>query len=370
MSLFRHSRSILKLLLPCLVVAVFFGSVFAFEVKYERCWDTSFDAEIVEIKGHGQLIFAFLTNGKLAAIESNGDLLWSVDLGGKPASNIAVDDSSVWVATYSSSVDDPAKFSSELRSVSIASGIVRSTKDLPMATRHEIRPFEDRLIVASSSGVISSLKRDESEQIWRRELADSFTSNIAVGVSSVGIAAGNQLFILDARSGTISSLTKLESSANVLEFVASGILAIGDAQGGVRLFSESNGRPSWRFRTGGTIRSLTSTNGSLLVGSADNFVYNLVVANGTVKWKRRLVARVTDVAVIEQGRSVVASAIEESDFSVFSNENGSVLARLQPLGGEAPRIRLDVIDNGFIAAKGNFITAFLPLGCGKTNKDG
>lgn len=370
MSFFRNSRYILILLKPLLVVSLCCAMARAQEANFEKCWATTFDAEIVEIKIHGDLTFAFLNNGTLIALETNGDLLWSVDLGGRPGSNIVADESSVWVATYAIATEKDAGVRVELRAISANSGVVRSSIALPQASRNHLKLVQDRLLIASSTGVITSINRTDGNVIWRREIAATFTSNIAVLNANMAVAAADQLFVLDIATGTIVSLSKMDSTANVIEPVGSGNFVVGDSAGNVRLFAESNGKPIWRFRTGGSVRKLMAVNGGFLVGSADNFVYFLSISNGGVKWKRRLTGRVGDLTVFDQGNTVAVSVIEEPFISVFAIENGAVGARLDSSGGDASHIILDGADRGIVAGKASTMSGFAFSKCSRREMDG
>jgi outer membrane protein assembly factor BamB len=104
-------------------------------------------------------------------------------------------------------------------------------------------------------------------------------------------------------------------------------LVWGDELGNVVRYDLEKRSIYWKFRNGAKISSLTTANEAVLAASYDNFVYLIHPYFGSVKWKKRLAGRASDV-VIGDPLFAVALAVGEPTAILLNLENGKPVGQV------------------------------------------
>lgn len=299
-------------------------------------------------------------SGKVSAVDlKSGDIAWSSEVGGAVLSNIVATDRSVIVA---------AKTGSEaaLRSLSLETGLPGWSVPLPTSERFEIRSNEDTVFVIAFSGEISALREADGSAIWKSTAEDGVSSAYVGEEVLVVLGKGGQAKILAAKDGAEQARLALSSQNVSVSIRGRSNILVTDQRGSLSSI-DPTGRKNWQFKSGGKIGFIRLVDGKAIVGSADNFVYQIDTGRGNVIWKRRLPGRVANGGLISDEQAVF-SVIGERTAYVIDMNNGRVVDLLT-LVGEDSFLFTPIRANGayLLAGTSTGITAFSRQ-CSQTTK--
>ncbi len=303
------------------------------EVDIAKCWAYPLgDNTASELAADDSRIYVGSSGAKVEALSLDGKKMWATEFGGDINSNLLPTDAGVLMVTTTVS-DDSAKASSLLRLVSKETGITIWTAKLPVAERHFLHRYQNAVVAVSGSGVIQLLDIKDAAVKWKREIAEGFTAEPRF--TEVAIVVGStakQAFTISPATGEILSMRKLTASVTSVGRAANGELAIGDEVGNTSLFINGGDKPWWKFRSGGAVSKILSVGGNVFVTSHDNFAYLLYASNGSLAWKRRLTGRVAHLAAIDD-KYIMVSAVDEHSVVLIELVKGKITGQIA-LGAE------------------------------------
>ena len=129
-----------------------------------------------------------------------------------------------------------------------------------------------------------------------------------------------------------AEITKLKNAPTVIFSSDDEFLYVGDKSGGIAGIDIRGKKPRWQSRTGAEVLSIKEIGDSLLISSADNYVYLLAKRDGRRVWKKRLESKISgDIPTRE--KIAVLSPLGNRSATVIELEKGSTINRIE-LSGE------------------------------------
>lgn len=263
-------------------------------VEFSRCWAVAEpEAPFSTITTDAATAYVGAGGAKVSAISiSTGTRLWSTELGGEIASNLAADAAGLFVVTDSVSTDAAKPKESTLRILSKETGI--TSKKIPLAAADSFRIGIDAglVIVIAQTGEVYAFDAVTAEAKWTRKPTGGVTGDSFIGGGSIVIGTTDgQILRMASATGEINLTVKSPEKPTVVRSLANGNIVYGDARGNI--VSVDAG---WKFKAGAQVSGIYEVNGSVLVTSFDNFVYYFNPTNGGVIWKKRMAGRIADIS--------------------------------------------------------------------------
>ncbi len=263
-------------------------------VEFNKCWayaepESGFSTIVTD----GTNAYLGSAGAKIAAISiSDGSKLWSSELGGEIASNLAVGDAGLFVVTDSVPTDASKPRESNLRVLSKQTGITSLSISLAPADSFKIGADGGLIIVVSKSGDVYGIDSASGAQKWNRKPTGGVVGEAYIGGGTIVLGTiDGKILRLKAATGEIDLTVKAESTPTAVRSTVDGRIVYGDSRGNV-VAVDAN----WKFRTGAQISGIYEANGALIVTSFDNFIYSLTRDGGGVLWKKRMAGRIADVS--------------------------------------------------------------------------
>lgn len=302
-------------------------------IPFSRCWEYKTDRTPNQIIASDNVtkIIIPLSDGKLELIDAvSGTRIWTSELGGEIASNLAVDDTNIFVVVKSLE-------NYQLRSVSKITGITAwqtkidtQGKSVDDAAEIYLHFFENKLVsVFRADGNIYAFAPGNGELIWKTRIGQALTTNPAF--------AGNKIFTatIDKKLSVISleNGERLRDSAASIQISAianqsPNRIFLGAIEGFVSAIDSASNVNLWKTRTGGArISDITPTPSGLLVSSFDNFLYLLSANSGRRIWKRRLSGRISYKPTVSGGYAVVSTSFNSSA-AIVDLKTGKIVNRI------------------------------------------
>ena len=182
------------------LIILAFSSVFgqepnSTEVGFAGCWSYPTNSGAgSRLAADGQNLFFGHRKNTVEALSKDGAILWRSDLGGEISSNMLVTNESLILVTRNR-VGDEGSFTSQLRSLSKATGITVWAKPIADSHEHFLESDGNLLIIASRNGILQSFDPVTSVVKWKREPTNSFSTAPAIGDRRIVVASeGGQIF--------------------------------------------------------------------------------------------------------------------------------------------------------------------------------
>lgn len=330
-------------------------------ISFTKCWaiPASIDPSAGLSADQSAGYFAD-SGGKVTAVElKSGNIEWSSEVGGAVLSNILVTDRSVFVAAKTGT-------DAVLRSLSLETGLPGWTVPLPVSERFEIRRGEGTIFVIAFSGEIIAISEADGSVKWKNAIAERLRSAYVGDDAVIILGESGRSKILSPLDGSEQGQIALSSKDLSISIRGRSNILVTDERGSLTSLDPA-GRRNWRFKSGGRIGFLRLIDDKALVGSADNFVYQIDTDRGNVIWKRRLPGRVANGGLINDEQAVF-SVIGERTAYILDIKNGRVVDLLA-LTGEDSFLFTPIRANGayLLAGTSNGIAAF-SRGCAETKK--
>jgi len=246
---------------------------------------------------------------------SGGIRLWSTELGGDVISNVVVADSNVYVVVLS--ISGKAR----LRSLSGKTGI--PNLDVPFLTGSKARLeiADGKVVGISTTGSVAAFDRAAESLTWSKVYPNLVPGTTKVWDDKIAIATSDRKVILiSAITGEETAVIESERPVSAIDYM-DGDLVWGDERGNVVRYDLDKHSTYWKFKNGAKISSLWTTDGAVLAASFDNFVYFIHPYYGSVKWKKRLAGRASDLIVGDPSFAVVLT-VGEPAAALLNLENG------------------------------------------------
>ncbi len=263
-------------------------------VEFSRCWAVAEpDAPYSTIATDALTAYVGAGGAKVSAISiATGTRMWSTELGGEIASNLAADAAGLFVVTDSVSTDAAKPKESTLRILSKETGI--TSKKIPLAAADSFKIGVDggNVIVIAQTGEVYAFDAITAEAKWTRKPTGGVTGDSFVGGGSIVIGTTDgQILRIASATGEIDLTVKSAERPTAVRSTADRRIVYGDARGNVVAVDAG-----WKFRAGAQISGIYEVNGALLVTSFDNFIYYFNPDNGGVIWKKRMGGRIADIS--------------------------------------------------------------------------
>ncbi len=240
---------------------------------------------------------------------TNGQLLWSSDLGGVLSSSMVADERAVYVASESVSVN-----STEPQGVITALG---KTSGITIWSQTLTSPIQDRLLMrekfifgATKDGRIYSFNSETGAMAWSQKYPHIFTEGIILNNQNLIVSASDGSIIsIDCRTGKQVWRYRTQESLRVTVAAAGARVFVGSANGYVTALEVSaNGIiVKWRRRVGTSVMGLAHSLQGVVAITGDNFVQLLAHRQGARLWKRRMPGRVWPRPLIETRTALFAT---------------------------------------------------------------
>ncbi len=284
--------------------------------ELEKCWKYPVEDAGRSMIADDAVIYVGSINGRILAVNFNGEKAWSTELGGEVVSNLALFETGLFAVT------SPANNTAEatgslLRRISKDTGITGWTLRLADAEKFYIAVRGDVLFVISQKGAIVAIDPRSGHVIWRQDIAAEVTSEPVFAETNLIVPArGKKVHILLNKTGEVTTTRTTQYEITAITQSRTNDIIVGDDRGNVSIL---NGRekPLWKFKSGGQISGMITFDDHVIATSHDNFVYFLSLRNGDVEWKKRLAGRTTHFGSV--GRKYISTMSLDEDIATISD---------------------------------------------------
>jgi len=155
-------------------------------------------------------------------------------------------------------------------------------------------PRKDDVYFGSDDGRLYKVDVDSGILIWEFPTGGRVRSSPALGTTNVYAASWDGLlYAVNMNSGRLAWKAKIGRYSSSSPALFGGRIYIGDEDGKLHCFSASNGKPVWAKppEIGGRISMCPVVTTDGIFVSGENSAAALVGTNGTIRWKRRLLAK-------------------------------------------------------------------------------
>jgi outer membrane protein assembly factor BamB len=247
-------------------------------------------------------VYIPLTTGRLISLKaSNGELLWSTELGGEISSSPVADEHGVYIATETSnslnSRTDQA--TGAIRALGHETGVTLWMSTLHRPIRGAIAKSESTLFAGSIDGQLYAIRKRDGLTLWKYQHSSAFASQPTITGSRLYIGSEDgSLLVLDQTTGRRIWRYQTQGAIRGPVAVMDGTVCLGSADGYTYALEQATGRLLWKRRTGAGVQVVASAAGGVLVASLDNFAYFLSLHKGEQLWKRQLAGRIPSQPLI------------------------------------------------------------------------
>ena len=297
----------------------------------------------------------------VALDRKNGAVLWKSELGGKITLPIRLVDSTVIVVTKTTSGNNSG--ASYIRAISKATGITNWVSPLPNDVQHIWSGDERSILVLTNGGPMIAIDPSNGSIKWSKNFSGSPGKRSYIWANWLVRSRDRKTFeVVSLETWKTLGQFELDLASDALASGDERLLVLGDARGNLESISLDNASKNWKYKAGGAISHLILRNGSVIVGSADNFVYSISPSSGNVEWKRRMPGRISSIGTLADTK-LALTVVGEKTAYVLDLYDGKFAGRVV-LGGDEEFVGYPLAgDEGFIVALTNRgVTAF-SAGC-------
>jgi outer membrane protein assembly factor BamB len=326
------------------------------------CW--AFDQDGIEISdvvaSEGGWIVAG-RSGSLLAISSDGRKLWESDPAGKLGSNLLHVGKKVYFVALISSGDGGSD-EAVLQVFSTQTGLAAGRLELGSGSDWRITESVDGMVLVSGGGKLLAIDVERLHLKWSvdRGLISPFPVRVDSGRVWLFGKDGRPILI-DGSVGNEAARFNGFSDPTAAAFIGE-MLLVGDAIGEVKAFRNPSGVPSWRFRTGGKITSITGSGENIIAASHDNHVYAFDRLKGSLRWKRRLSGRIMDVQLLQSGY-LTAAVLDSRVIEIIDPRSGRVVGQVAVGEGYQPLLSVIGIERGILIVSGSGVLMYTFATC-------
>lgn len=296
------------------------------EIVLAKCWEIgTVEAPLAKVSDGTNLYF--LTDGSLQAYElRSGKKVWSTELGGKTASNLAANEESLFVVSNPVGTAESARSVSVLRSISKESGITNWSANLRFSERSVLSVTPHGLVSFGFESV-SALYPLTGQIKWTTGISEPVSSEPAFSSGLIVFGTKNKTInALRGDTGAIVFRHSVSFAPSAVQIVSENELVWGDDRGNLASMDRV-GDISWKFKSGARISDISLSGETLLVTSHDNFIYAVSSDSGSVQWKKRMPGRVSEKPLIA-GELAIVIVAGEKEAQLIHIGNGRSLGSL------------------------------------------
>lgn len=231
--------------------------------------------------------------------------LWAISTGGEVVDAFAINGEEI--AALIESADGFV-----LRTISAASGLPRSSRTFRRAETNSAKLISEKSLLRSGpNGLAMSDPRNPDADLWTAPLMPAALSGIVTDGTLIAVPFDDRIEFVEFATGRRRGV--LPAS------VADRVVAFGDGESVVvsvrvsRIASvDTKGRVRWTYRTGGRVIGGTIAGSSVIVASADNFVYRIDTRTGALVWKARLEDRALSAPIVSGNSLLVINSLRNA----------------------------------------------------------
>ncbi|MCA1590610.1 MAG: PQQ-like beta-propeller repeat protein, partial [Acidobacteria bacterium] len=233
---------------------------------------------------------------------------WTAELGGAIVSNLVPNNGSLFLVTAPIVKDTERPPFALLRSLSRQTGLPNWSVPIPPASRAYLGFLTGSVIVASEDGTFAAYSSADGTQLWKLSVGGALSFAPVFNGTSLLAATDKRRITAISGEGKVLWAFSSEGAITAVTLFSDHAIALGSDRGNILRVSDE-GESEWNFRLGGQTSLLEKTNRGIISASYDNFLY-MLSGGGRLVWKRRLPARITNSAIINENFGVFAVASE------------------------------------------------------------
>lgn len=259
----------------------------------------------------GRSLYVLRDDGHLIAIaRKTGRVRWRRKMGDLAAASPAYVHGTIYVVLLRRGKGVNA---GRVAAISARDGHTRWSRQLPSRAESSPLVHDNTVYFGSQDGTVYALRRSNGKIRWTHKAQGAVKGGLALDGGRLFLAAyGGTVEALRPRDGKLLWRTSSKSGALGLRAgnfyatpsAAFGRVYVGNTNGFVYSFAQSDGRLAWRKKTGGyvygaaAVATVPGTGPTVYVGSYDRKFYALNARTGKVRWTHRADGRVSGGAVL------------------------------------------------------------------------
>lgn len=326
---------------------------------YARAWKYETDAmTIQQVSADAGIVIVPLLDGKVVALQPDeGNLLWSVDLGGDVSTAPLINANVIYVATSRNGTDQEGV----LRALDRSTGLTVWVREFSRPIVSGMLLADGKLLAGSADGALYALNPESGATVWSFATRGAVRGHIAVWGAMLLVGSDDgALYAVDHESG--KELWRYQTGGPIVGRAATSgkRLFVASGDGWVYCIETGSQRLLWKSRTGAAIEAspVVVDEDHILVASYDNFVYKLDIRTGARAWKKRLNGRLVSDPILNGARMIVAP-LRDDRLTVMNVKDGNKVAAVALEPGDelvAPPTLVGTLlllptDTGLIAAR-------------------
>jgi outer membrane protein assembly factor BamB len=240
-------------------------------------------------------IYVPLAGGTIIALKArDGQLFWRSDMGGELSASPIADESAIYVASETTTLEGERRGSSgALRALGREGGVTQWMTPLVKPLRGALTVSGRKLFAGGSDGRAYAFDKHTGGVLWSIPFSSPFNGQPVLNAGRVYFGSEDgTLIALDEATGRVLWRYRTKGALHGRVAIADETVFFGSGDGYIYAVSADKGRLKWRKRTGGGVEAVTITGGTLLAASLDNFAYSLNL-KGTMLWKKQLPGRIS-----------------------------------------------------------------------------
>jgi outer membrane protein assembly factor BamB len=364
---------------------------------FKICWYLKNEEPLNNFIASDNIIFLSSVGGIIKSIDSeSGDKRWETDLGGEIISIPYIDGENVYVVSKPKESQNEIPANNEvsandsgkniiIRSLNISSGVTiwqTNVKTDLIPEQIFLYVYKSSLLIADKNGNLHSISKNDGVFKWKKSLGVKlsappyfYADNAILGTFE------NQLIILNLSEDKIYKKVDLHVIPTAISLNTDDeTLIIGDRKGVVSSIKiekteyeitkkekkekkEKKGKNnSWKFRLGAEVSNISITPGGLLITSLDNFAYLISAEKGNLKWKKRLVGRISDKSLVLDNYALITTTAKPT-ISVVELSTGKLINEIILENEDFVTANPIKIRNKIIVPTSKGLYAFAPKEC-------
>jgi outer membrane protein assembly factor BamB len=240
-------------------------------------------------------VYLPLAGGTIVALKaSDGQLFWRSDMGGELSASPVADETSIYVASETTTLDGETRGSGgALRALGREGGVTQWMTPLVKPLRGALAVSGQKLFAGGSDGRAYAFDKRTGGVLWSIPFSSPFNGQPVLSNGRVYFGSEDgTLVALDEATGRVWWRYRTKGALHGAVAVTNDTVFFGSGDGYVYALSTDRGHLKWRKRTGGGVEAVTLAGDTLLAASLDNFAYSLNL-KGTMLWKKQLPGRIS-----------------------------------------------------------------------------